>query len=268
MSARFVLAFFATILGSMLVTPAVAVEINKATRLAYESRVFQSDDGKTLPYRIMPPAQIEAGKKYPIVLFLHGAGERGTDNEIQLVHAASEFARTQRRQDYPAFVVFPQCPAEQRWVESPWDLPSGKGEFADEPSKAMKLTLQLMDSLVSELPVDTDRLYVCGLSMGGQGAWFAASAKPHRFAAMIEVCGGGDPDWANRYAGIPIWAFHGQDDSVVPISRGREMIAALAVVGHHPELRYCEYPGVGHDSWTRTYRRDDVFAWLFSKRKQ
>ena len=131
----------------------------------------------------------------------------------------------------------------------------------------MKLTLELVDSFVQDNPVDHRRLYVTGLSMGGQGSWFAAAAKPNRFAALLEVCGGGDPLWADRYAGIPIWAFHGQDDNVVPISRGREMIMALTKAGHHPELRYVEYPKVGHNSWTRTYARDDVYEWLFSKRK-
>lgn len=85
---------------------------------------------------------------------------------------------------------------------------------------------------------------------------------------MLEVCGGGDPSWAARYAGIPIWGFHGQDDNVVPVSRGREMIEALAGAGHHPELRYVEYPQVNHNSWTRTYARDDIYQWLFAQRKR
>lgn len=243
--------------------------INDAVLAAYEPVVFESTSGQSLPYRLLRPSQLQPGKMYPLVLFLHGAGERGDDNQTQLVHAAAEFARHDRRQRYPAFVLVPQCPQDSRWVESPWDLPTGAGEFDEQPSVSMALTLELVDSFVETNPVDATRLYVTGLSMGGQGSWYAAAAKPARFAAMLEVCGGGDPTWAARYAGIPIWAFHGQDDHVVPVSRGREMIKALTDAGHHPELRYVEYPQVKHDSWTRTYARDDVYEWLFAQtRKQ
>ncbi len=257
--------------SSTMANSAIAQTENKisaAVLEAFEPALFESSTGQTLPYRLMRPKKLEPEKKYPLVLFLHGAGERGDDNKIQLVHAAVDFARDDRRDRHPAFVIFPQCPKEFRWVESAWDLPTGRGEFSDEPSVPMKLTLELVDSFVKNNPVDTSRLYVTGLSMGGQGSWYAAAAEPRRFAAMLEVCGGGDPTWAARYAGVPIWAFHGQDDSVVPISRGREMIKALAEAGHHPELRYVEYPKVNHNSWTRTYMRDDIYEWLFAQRKQ
>ena len=231
----------------------------------YRGETFSSSSGTDLPYRILAPEKIESGKRYPLVLFLHGAGERGSDNRKQLVHAASDFASKKRQDEFPAFVIFPQCPTEHRWVESDWTLPSGFGKFDRKPSKAMAATLELVDHLCTSLPVDLKRIYVTGLSMGGQGAWFAAAQKPHRFAAMLEVCGGGDPSWAADYAGIPIWALHGQNDGVVPISRAREMVIALTGAGHAPEIRYTEYPGVGHNSWTQTYKRDDVFSWLFSQ---
>ncbi len=247
--------------------PKPASEQETSWRSAYESATFQSESGQTLPYRMLRPVAPDSGQRYPLVLFLHGAGERGDDNEKQLVHAAEEFARPQRRQKYPAFVVFPQCPADLRWVESDWNLPSGRGQIPEEPSVTMKLVLELVDKLIETQPVDRRRVYVTGLSMGGQGAWFAAAARPQRFAALLEVCGGCDPDWAPRYAGVPIWAFHGQEDTVVPVSRGREMISALVQAGHFPDLRYVEYPGVKHNSWTQTYARDDVFQWLFSQRK-
>ena len=233
----------------------------------YSAELFSAVAETPIPYRLLAPIGVEAGKQYPLVLFLHGAGERGNDNQKQLVHAAVDFAHPKRMKRFPAFVVFPQCPSEQRWVESAWDLPSGRGEFDPAPSKPMKATLELVDKLIDELPVDPRRVYVAGLSMGGQGAWFAAASKPHRFAAMLEVCGGGDPTWATSYRGIPIWALHGQKDNVVPISRAREMVVALTEVGHSPELRYTEYPGVGHNSWDQTFKRDDVFEWLFAQRK-
>jgi len=248
--------------------PRLRAQGNNAVLAKYSAEVFSGPAGNDIPYRILTPAAIEQGTQYPLVLFLHGAGERGADNQKQLVHAASDFASPQRMKDYPAFVVFPQCPKEQRWVESPWDLPSGSGEFDTEPSKPMAAALELVDSLVKELPVDPARVYVAGLSMGGQGAWYAAATKPRRFAAMLEVCGGGDPTWAADYQGIPIWALHGQKDNVVPISRAREMVIALAKAGHAPELRYTEYPGVTHNSWAQTFKRADVFEWLFAQRKR
>ena len=131
----------------------------------------------------------------------------------------------------------------------------------------MRLTLELVDQLARGLAVDPNRIYVTGLSMGGMGSWYAAQAKPKRFAALLQICGGGDPLWADRYAGIPISIFHGQADGAVPIARNREMVAALAQAGHYPELRYVEYPGVDHNSWTQTYKRDDVFEWLFAQHK-
>jgi predicted peptidase len=249
----------------------VGAEVEPEVLALFSASVYRSADGETLPYRLMAPAGLsESGGQptaYPLVLFLHGSGERGDDNVSQLVHAAREFARQDRRQDFPAFVLFPQCPQDQRWVESDWELASGRDQFPQQPSTPMRLVLELVDRLVSELPVDPRRVYVTGLSMGGMGSWYAAGASPDRFAAMLEVCGGGDPSWAERYSGVPVWAFHGQSDAVVPVSRGREMIKALVEVGHHPEIHYEEYPGVGHDSWTRTYARDDVFQWLFSQRK-
>ena len=245
-----------------------SAQVNSPLLAQYRSETFAGPSGNQISYRILAPGKLETNQKYPLVLFLHGAGERGNDNKKQLVHAAAEFASKSRMEQFPAFVVFPQCPDGQRWVESDWSLPSGSGEFEAAPSKPMATVLELVDSLVQQLPVDPHRLYVTGLSMGGQGSWFAAAHQPHRFAAMLEVCGGGDPTWANDYAGIPIWAFHGQDDGVVPISRAREMVVALAQAGHAPELRYTEYPGVGHNSWTQTFKRDDVFEWLFSQRKR
>ena len=253
--------------------PSVApAQVTSELLALYRPALFEAGEsvpveGSKLRYRMMAPVKVEPGKKYPLVLFLHGAGERGSDNEKQLVHGAAEFALPKRRKAFPAYVLFPQCPNGKRWVESDWDLPSGRNEFPTAPSQPMSQVLALVDSLVDELPIDPKRLYVTGLSMGGQGTWYAAVAPPKRFAAMLEVCGGGDPSWAPRYAGTPVWALHGQSDSVVPISRAREMISALSESGHWPELRYVEYPDVGHNSWSRTYARDDIYRWLFSQRK-
>ena len=253
-----------SLVGTALVA---AAEVDNAVAEAFEPLLYQSDSGGTLPYRLLKPQSLDSGRKYPLVLFLHGAGERGSDNKKQLVHGASDFLRQDRRAKYPAFVVAPQCPEGNRWVESDWGLKTGRGEFDDVASDPMRMVLELVDSLAESQPIDKTRIYVTGLSMGGMGTWYAAQAKPKRFAAMLEICGGGDPEWADRYTGVPIWIFHGQSDGAVPIQRNREMIAALAEAGHHPELRYTEYPKVGHNSWTQTFRRDDVFEWLFSQQR-
>ena len=243
---------------------------------AYDWAVYKSTSGRSLPYRILKPDEsvLKAApsaegtaRRFPLVLFLHGAGERGDDNEKQLVHAAADFARSDRRRDEPAFVVFPQCPSEAQWVDTPWSLPSGKGTFTEKPSEPLRTALDLVDLLVRTNPIDPDRIYVTGLSMGGYGAWHAAALQPERFAAVLAVCGGSDPDWAERYKGLPIWSFHGDQDTVVPVVRGREIVSALALAGHQPELRYSEYEGVGHNSWSRTYARDDVHAWLFRQHR-
>ncbi|TWT92447.1 carboxylesterase family protein [Stieleria varia] len=234
----------------------------------YHAHQHRGETGQSLSYRIMSPAVIEPGKRYPLVLFLHGAGERGSDNAKQLVHGAAEFARDDRRQQYPAFVVFPQCPTDDKWVNVNWSEATGKRSLQEEASSPMQLTIELVQSLQETLPVDPQRVYVTGLSMGGFGTWYAAAHHSQLFAAAAPVCGGGIPAWAPLYNGIPVWAFHGGADSVVPVNRSREMISALALAGHTPEVRYVEYPGVNHDSWSATFARDDFFQWLFSQERK
>lgn len=240
----------------------------ESTASHYKAAEFQDADGNTLKYRILEPASVSSDQKVPLVLFLHGAGERGDDNIRQLIHGAADFADSDRRKAFPAYVVFPQCPSESQWVELPWSEATGKGTFKNKPSEPMRLTLELVGSLVKEHNIDTNRIYVTGLSMGGYGTWFAAAFKNDLFAAAAPVCGGGDPEWANKYSGIPIWAFHGGKDSVVPPSRSREMIVALIEAGHHPEIRYTEYPNANHNSWSATYSRDDFYTWLFRQRRK
>lgn len=253
-------------------------EVPKMQQLikTFKAESFQSSDQEApaLLYRWMEPAgwdskgEQEATASYPLVIFLHGAGERGQDNAKQLKHVAGQFAREDRRTEYPAFVVFPQCPEGKKWVEVDWGDSKGTGTFSDAPSESMASTFELIDKLCEQWPIDRTRVYVGGLSMGGYGTWFAASHGADRFAAAIPICGGGDPEWASRYKGVPLWAFHGDQDGAVPVGRSREMVAALATAGHQPELRYTEYAGAGHDTWTRTFERDDVFAWLFAQRRE
>jgi len=222
---------------------------------------FQSG-GATLRYRLLAPKQAADGSKPPLVLFLHGAGERGDDNAAQLRHGVVEFHR--RQVEHPCVLLAPQCPAGQKWVEVDWGG-GGPGTFPATPSEPLRLVIEVVDGLVAAGRVDPDRLYVTGLSMGGYGTWYAAGMPGSRFAAAAPVCGGGDPEWAKRYVGLPLWAFHGDDDQAVPVERSRVMVKAVEAAGGHP--KYTEYPGVGHDSWTQTYADDALHEWLFAQRR-
>ncbi|GAB4408937.1 MAG: dienelactone hydrolase family protein [Microscillaceae bacterium] len=218
----------------------------------------------TLPYRLMRPLQAEAQKSYPLVLFLHGAGERGTENEIPLTHIAPLFTSSEARQKYPCFVLVPQCPKNRRWVEVDWG--AERHDFPQEASWSMKLTLALLDSLKKELSVDKHRCYVTGLSMGGYGTWDILARQPDTFAAAAPICGGADEKTAPLIKHIPIWNFHGALDAVVKPSRSRNMIQALQAAGG--QVRYTEYPDVQHGSWKPAYAEPEFLHWLFTQKKK
>jgi poly(3-hydroxybutyrate) depolymerase len=227
------------------------------------ARKEHSSGDTTLRYRLLEPPAPADGGPLPLVLFLHGAGERGDDNAAQLKHGAIEFQRRQKQN--PCFVLIPQCPEGKRWVEVDWGGKVGTGTFPAEPSVPLAQSIEVVDALIASGAVDPDRVYVTGLSMGGYGTWYAAGMPGGRFAAAAPMCGGGDPLWAARYRDLPVWAFHGDRDEAVPPGRSREMIDAVRTAGGQP--KYTEYQGVGHDCWTQTYVDDAFHAWLFSQRR-
>jgi predicted peptidase len=228
----------------------------------FEARIFKDAAGKTLPYRLLSPKEIKPGEKYPLVLFFHGAGECGTDNDKQLVHGMNDFASDEIMAKYPAFVVAPQCPEGEQWVDTPWTADSHT--MKEKPTEALRLSLELVEKLAKELPVDTNRLYITGLSMGGFGVWDAIQRHPDRFAAAVPICSGGDPAFAEKIKHVPVWAFHGDSDTTVKLKRSREMIDALTKAGGNP--KYTEYAKTGHDSWTKTYADPKMYEWLFAAR--
>jgi predicted peptidase len=230
----------------------------------FEARAFQPEaDGPKLNYRLMSPIEYDRTKQYPLVVFLHGAGERGDDNTKQLVHGMADFASDENRLKYPAFVLAPQCPNDKRWVEVDWG--ALKHDMPEKPSQPMGLLFQLLDAMPKQLAIDPNRIYITGLSMGGYGTWDAIQRRPDYFAAAIPICGGGDLAGAEKMKNIPIWAFHGDQDGAVKVSRSRDMIKAIEAAGGKP--KYTEYPGVGHDSWTATYKNPEVLQWLFEQKK-
>ena len=227
----------------------------------YEPREFVGTSKAILKYRLLKPIDYVPGKKYPMILFLHGAGERGDDNQTTLVHGAKDLAEPKRREQYPCYVVIPQCPKELKWSEVDWTKDSS--ELPTEPSQSLQLVKELLEEMIETAGVEPTRIYITGLSMGGYGTWDAIARYPGFFAAAIPVCGGGDPSTVNRFAKLPIWCFHGDADSAVKVIRSREMIDALKRVGS--QAKYTEYPGVAHDSWTATYSNPQLYEWMFEQ---
>ncbi|MFO1062377.1 MAG: prolyl oligopeptidase family serine peptidase [Pirellulales bacterium] len=225
----------------------------------FEPREFNGAKGGTLKYRLLKPKGYNPERKYPVVIFLHGAGERGADNKAQLKHGMAEFCKTEWRDRYPCYVIAPQCPEGRKWSEVDWSAPSST--LPEKISEPLGLTLELVDAMIADAAVNPNRIYLTGLSMGGYGTWDALARRPEFFAAAIPICGGGDPKTAAKFAKVPLWCFHGDDDKAVAVNRSREMIEALKTAGGEP--KYTEYPGVGHDSWTRTYANPEVIDWMF-----
>lgn len=219
--------------------------------------------GDTLPYRILYPESYDAGKSYPLVLFLHGAGERGKDNEKQLVHGSSLFLEEQNRADFPAFVVFPQCPKDGFWSELTREGDQLFFPFKEKPRKEMRLVMGLLDQLEEEFSLDTTRFYVGGLSMGGFGAFELLARQPRRFAAAFPICGGGNPLLAGLYGPYTsMWVFHGAKDDVVPPSASRNVVKELKAMD--ADITYTEYPQANHNSWDSAFAEPQLLPWLFS----
>ena len=229
----------------------------------FEPREFVGANKVPLKYRLMKPINYRPGKKYPLVLFLHGAGERGDDNMITLKHGAKDFADAARREKYPCYVVVPQCPKGQKWSDVDWSLEASSQP--ENPSLSLATAKELLDEMVETAGVDKNRIYLTGLSMGGYGTWDAIARYEGYFAAAAPICGGGDPKMVSKFSRLPIWCFHGDADTAVKVVRSREMIAALKEVGS--PAKYTEYPGVGHDSWSATYSNPEFYQWLFAQQR-
>jgi len=207
----------------------------------------------TYRYVVYVPFDWTPDRAWPVILFLHGAGERGTDGLRQSEIGLGRAIRLNPDR-VPAIVVFPQLPPDQRWL--------------DEPADAAK---QALDASIAEFHGDPRRLYLTGLSLGGYGVWHLALAHPGRFAALVPVCGGiastnkpGAVARALRH--LPVWMFHGSADDIIPVNESRRMNAALRREG--ADVRYTEYKGVGHNSWERAYAEPELWRWLFTQRQR
>ncbi|MBT8270607.1 MAG: prolyl oligopeptidase family serine peptidase [Flavobacteriaceae bacterium] len=235
---------------------------------AYKKELFIQEQD-SLPYRILLPKNFESDKTYPLILFLHGSGERGSDNELQLKHGASFFMSDSIMAKYPAIVVFPQCKAGMSWnnVESS----DAGGERAldfpnkHKPNKHLELVEGLLDNLNSAYQIDQDRIYVGGLSMGGMGTFELVNRNPRLFAAAFPICGGAHPNIARRLRRTSWWIFHGSDDKDVAPEYSVQMYEALEK--KNADAKITIYEGVGHESWTNAFAEPGLMNWLFSKSK-
>ena len=197
----------------------------------------------TIDYLLFLPQDYEKKDSWPLMLFLHGAGERGDDLELVKKHGPPKIVEAKK--DFPFILVSPQCKS-RRWWE-PFGLTA------------------LVDDVVAKYKVDEDRIYVTGLSMGGFGTWSLASHTPDRFAAVVPICGGGEPYWTKRFVHLPVWVFHGAKDSVVPPERSEEMVEALQKRGGN--VKFTIYPEAGHDAWTETYDTPELYQWLLEQKR-
>lgn len=226
-------------------------------------------NGNTLPYQVLFPENYDKSKEYPLVIFLHGAGERGNDNEKQLIHG-KDFLIDNFYAENPAIVIAPQCPSDTYWSNVQSNTVAGERTFkyglTEQPTPAMETLTFLIDDWLNSGRIDPKQVYVGGLSMGGMGTYELLWRMPNTFAAAFPICGGGDVDKITNYtANTPLWIFHGADDSVVPAKFSREISEALNKAGH--KVKYTEYPGVNHNSWDNAFKEKELANWLFSHKK-
>jgi len=228
-------------------------------------------DADTLPYRILYPDGFDKEKAYSLIVVLHGSGERGNDNALQLVHGGDFFASPDTRKYYPAIVVFPQCSKNSFWAAA--DFPEDYSKPRNivfypfgEPTSSMKLLLGFVDQLIEEQFVDKSRVYVGGISMGGMGTYELLYRRPDIFAAAFPICGGGNPEAVHNYAQkVKIWAFHGAKDNVVMPIYTIQMIDAIHKLGGEANLTL--YPEGNHGVWDNAFAEPELLKWLFSVRK-
>jgi predicted alpha-1,2-mannosidase len=221
----------------------------------------------TLPYRLHTPKNINKQKKYPLVLFMHGAGERGIDNRYQFFR----FKPLPFWEQEACFVLAPQCPSQDYvetnadcvWVDTPFGAP--RHSMKEGPTRPMQLAISLLDSIAKLPQIDKSRIYVTGLSMGGFATWELVQRFPEKFAAAVPVCGGGDPAYAKLLTSTPLWVFHGDADTTVIPERSRDMVDAIEESGGKPV--YTEYKGVGHGAWSPAYTNVDMWKWMFKQKK-
>ncbi|HON93021.1 MAG TPA: prolyl oligopeptidase family serine peptidase [Sedimentisphaerales bacterium] len=241
--------FKSTVLGLTVLGGIYGMTERSMAAGGQSEQVFQKQITKTVELKYLLHLPTGYGdnqdQKWPVMLFLHGAGERGSDLNKVKVHGPPKLI--EQGKDLPFIVVSPQCPAGTWWTEQ------------------LDALTALLDDVQTRYAVDVNRVYLTGLSMGGFGSWALGCRYPNRFAAIVPICGGGEWFLAERLKNVPVWAFHGAKDSVVPLRQSQEMVDALKRAGGNVQLTV--YPEANHDSWTETYNNPKLYEWLLSQRK-
>ncbi len=231
---------------SLILSLAMLAQAQPKAQPGQSAQTFEKQITIKLDYLLFLPEGYgkEADKKWPLILFLHGAGERGSDINKVKVHGPPKIVESKK--DFPFIVVSPQCPGNSWW----------------DPTQV----ISLLDDVQAKYAVDADRVYLTGLSMGGFGTWELMSRYPRRFAAYAPICGAGNPAIARRFKDVPAWVFHGDKDPTVPVTSSDEMVAALKKAG--ADVKYTRYEGVGHDSWTKSYDNPELYTWFLSHKRE
>jgi predicted peptidase len=214
------------------------------TEQAFEKKLSKTLAIDYLLY--LPQGYGRTEQKWPLILFLHGAGERGKDLNKVKEHGPPKIV--DQGKALPFVIVSPQCPEELWWTDE------------------VEVLINLLDEIESSYAIDTQRVYLTGLSMGGFGTWALASKYPERFAAIAPICGGGEPFSTRRLKNVPVWVFHGADDPLVSLERSEEMVEMAKKMG--VDIKFTVYPDIGHDSWTRTYDNQRLYDWFLEHRKK
>lgn len=244
----------------------VCLLIGQEAKDVFEAKTYSFGEFN-LPYRILYPKNFDQNTRYPLVLFLHGSGERGTDNIKQLNHGAAFFISQQDK--FPTIVVFPQCPENDYWanIERVENQSGLRFEYKENaaPTKSLAAVMNMIRDFEKKSFVDTDRIYVSGLSAGGMGTWELCARMPEKIAAAAPICGGSHISNAKKMISVPIWAFHGIKDDVVPAWHTTQMVEAVQKAGGRAKVTL--FPEANHNSWEPAFKEPEYLSWLFSKKK-
>jgi predicted esterase len=225
--------------------------------------IFVSDNGGKLPYRLYVPKPDANTGKLPLVVFLHGAGELGDDNKQQIDHFPRKFINPETQAKYPCYILAPQCPKSDAWSSFP-EYPASTISSA-KPTNAIRLAIELIEKTISDCNIDKTRVYVTGLSLGGEGTFDIVSRRPDLFAAAVPICGIADVEKADSMKSVPFWVFHGDSDDINPVKYSRDIVEALKKAGASP--KYTEYKLAGHNIWGKAYIEPELLPWMFAQHK-
>jgi predicted peptidase len=249
--------------GQTVIRPEATLDLYVKKELEYK--------GNVLPYRILYPVNYDKNKKYPLLLFLHGAGLRGNDNEKQLMQGARLFVTEENQKKYPAIIIIPQCPADLNWSSLNIDRSRRPVKLTFDYTKPatwpLKAANELVKGIADTARVDKSRIYITGFSMGGMGTFESVFRYPNLYAAALPICGGGDANAYDKHLkNTSFWIFHGADDALVDVNLSREMVARLKAL--KIPVVYTEYPGVNHNSWDNAFADPKYLEWMFMQKRK